>query len=177
MDSVKLSKFLSLVLRHKPDEIGIEVHDDGWVFVDELLSKMNKSSMTVDNDDLKKVVAESDKKRFSFNEDMSMIRANQGHSIKVQMEFEQRIPPDLLYHGTVEKFLKSIESDGLKKMNRHHVHLSSDYETATMVGSRRGKPMIIKVDAKRMNEDGVKFYISNNGVWLVDEVDVKYFIG
>lgn len=165
----KLSKFLSLILRHNPEKIGITIQEDGWVPVEELLTKGK-----IELSDLEEVVATSDKKRFSFSEDKTMIRANQGHSVKVKMNFQEKVPPYILYHGTVRKFCGSIMKEGLKKMNRHHVHLSPDKGTAEKVGSRRGAPVILKIHARKMYVDGFKFYVSENGVWLVDEVPSKY---
>ena len=171
---VKLSKFLSLVLRHKPETIGITLDEQGWTDVGILLQKIQQGGKIIDLDTLKAVVANNDKKRFAFNTDETKIRANQGHSLKVELGYTPQTPPDILYHGTVEKFLDSIFQKGLDKRKRHHVHLSAETAIATNVGKRRGKPVILKVDAQRMHQDGLLFYLSENGVWLTEKVPVKY---
>ena len=173
-DAVQTSKFLSLVLRHKPDEIGITLDSGGWVDVDELLKACASYGKHISRVELDELVAASDKQRFAFNEDRTRIRANQGHSIEVQLDHKPATPPDVLYHGTPEKFVEAILRDGLKKMQRHHVHLSPTRETATKVGERRGKPVILCIDAKHMHSDGITFYLTPNKVWLVDEVPPKY---
>lgn len=177
MDSrtlVKLSKFLSLVLRHKPDEIGITLDSQGWVEVEELLTKIKESGNNISFEELKYIVDTSDKKRFAFNEDFSKIRANQGHSIDIKLDFKEVIPPDFLYHGTAEKNIESILKTGINKGNRHHVHLSINKETAFKVGIRHGKAVILKIKSKEMYESGIKFYISENNVWLTDFVSKEY---
>ncbi|AUC15158.1 RNA 2'-phosphotransferase [Tenacibaculum sp. SZ-18] len=171
----RISKFLSLLLRHQPETIGLNLDENGWADVEELIDKSKKRRMHFSISDLEKVVAENDKQRFSFNEDKSKIRANQGHSIKnVNLEFEAIEPPENLYHGTVEKFLESIKTNGLQKMNRQHVHLSEDVITATKVGSRRGKPIILVINSGWMFREGYEFYKSKNGVWLTDQVPSKF---
>lgn len=177
MDEKKVSKFLSLVLRHKPEEIGIELDKNGWTDVKTLLHKMQAHGMNVNMTLLRAVVANNDKKRFSFDLYETKIRANQGHSTdEVNLEFEKRTPPETLYHGTSNNHLTEImKSSGLKKMKRHHVHLSDNVNTATSVGSRYGKPVIIEVNALQMHLDGFDFFQSANGVWLTDNVDKKYF--
>lgn len=165
------SKFLSLVLRHKPEKIGIKLDENGWADVSELLSKM-KNGITMEI--LEEIVVTNDKQRFAFNEDKTKIRANQGHSINVDLELKVLVPPNMLYHGTAERFIKSIMETGLDKRNRTHVHLSQNYDTAISVGSRYGKPVILKIDTKKMSEDGYIFYLSENNVWLTDSVPVKY---
>lgn len=169
-----ISKFLSLVLRHKPEEIGISMDSEGWVDVDELIEKCNRKKQSLDFEILEEVVITNDKQRFSFNDDYTRIRANQGHTIAVDLQFEPVKPLDVLYHGTVAKFIDDIKVNGLKKMQRLHVHLSKDLETATRVGSRRGKAIILKVRASEMHQDGYPFYLSANGVWLCDAVPAKY---
>jgi putative RNA 2'-phosphotransferase len=169
-----ISKFLSLVLRHKPEEIGLTMDSNGWVDVDELIEKCNNNKMSLDFETLEEVVITNDKQRFAFNDEYSKIRANQGHTVNVDLEFEPTKPSDFLYHGTVEKFLENIKNNGLQKMQRLHVHLSKDLETAIKVGSRRGKPIILKINAVKMHEDGSPFFLSKNGVWLCDEVPVQY---
>jgi putative RNA 2'-phosphotransferase len=169
-----ISKFLSLVLRHKPETIGVNMDTNGWVVVDELIEKCGKKGMTFDFETLEEVVLTNDKQRFAFSDDYVRIRANQGHSVNVDLQFEPSEPGGYLFHGTVEKFLESIRAEGLQKRSRLHVHLSKDLETATKVGSRRGKPVILKIDADQMVKDGYAFYRSQNGVWLCDEVPAKY---
>ena len=173
-DLKQKSKFLSLVLRHKPEQIGLNMDANGWVYVDELLQKCNRNKFHLDFKTLVEIVETNDKKRFIFSEDQKRIRANQGHTVEVDLEFVATTPPDSLYHGTVENFIDSIKEKGLNKMKRLHVHLSKDIETALKVGSRRGKPIILKIDASKMAADGFPFYLSANGVWLCDEVPFKY---
>lgn len=173
-DLKRISKFLSLVLRHKPEEIGLSMDSNGWVDVDELIEKCNRKQLKLNFETLEEVVITNDKQRFTFNDDYTKIRANQGHTVQVDLQFEPTKPFGFLYHGTVEKFLENIKQSGLQKMQRLHVHLSKDLETAVKVGSRRGKPVILKIDAPQMHEDGYAFYVSQNGVWLCDEVPVEY---
>lgn len=174
--SIKTSKFLSLVLRHKPELIGITLDSGGWVSVSELLRACQEHGHPLTLAELREVVASNDKQRFSLSEDVQMIRANQGHSISVELGYNAAIPPDILYHGTVEKFLAHIREEGLTKGTRHHVHLSSDLETARRVGLRRGKPIIIKVESGRMHRNGQQFFRSENGVWLTEHVPPEYLI-
>ena len=169
-----ISKFMSLVLRHKPEEIGLQVNENGWASVEELMGKLNAKGIQVDFKVIDLVVATNDKKRFSFNEDKTMIRANQGHSIEVELNLQETMPPAILYHGTAIKYLESILKTGLQKQNRQHVHLSATIETATAVGSRHGKPVILTINAKVMQEAGFKFYLSENNVWLIDSVPIQY---
>lgn len=171
----KISKMLSYVLRHKPEKIGITLNDGGWTDVKELLEKAQKE-VVFDFNELKEVVQNCDKQRFSFSEDFCNIRANQGHSVKVKLDFKEIAAPPILYHGTVEQFIESIKKKGLLPQKRHHVHLSKDIETATKVGERRGKPIILKVDAQKMQDAGFRFYISDNGVYLTDSVPKRYII-
>jgi len=168
-----LSKFLSLILRHKPEAIGIKLDKHGWANVDELIKKMSKEKY-INKDILECIVEHDAKQRYSFNEDKTMIRANQGHSVKVDVELEEKEPPEILYHGTATKFVKGIEKEGLKHQNRLYVHLSKDIDTATKVGLRHGELVIYEVKAKEMFNDGFKFFISANGVWLTDHVPIKY---
>lgn len=173
-DLVKFSKFLSLVLRHRPQTLGLTLDSSGWVAVDVLLAAMRARGMAVDQAKLERVVAENDKQRFAFSEDGTKIRANQGHSIQVALGLEPRTPPDLLYHGTAVKTLASIRSQGLVKGRRHAVHLSPDAETAKKVGQRHGEPVVLVVQAGRMAGDGYIFTCSENGVWLTDRVPPEY---
>lgn len=174
--SVKTSKFLSLVLRHNPGLIGITLDSAGWVYVAELLQACRAHGQPITLDELREVVAGNDKQRFSFSEDGRKIRANQGHSVPVELGYAPAAPPEILYHGTVEKFLPSIREEGLKKGSRHHVHLSPDEETAKRVGGRRGKPVILRVESGRMGRDGYEFFRSANGVWLTERVPPEYLI-
>jgi putative RNA 2'-phosphotransferase len=169
-----ISKFLSLVLRHAPETIHLQLDENGWADVDELINKCIEHNTKLDYEVLLEVVETNDKKRFSFNEENTKIRANQGHSIHIDLELKEQKPTNVLYHGTVAKFIESIKKEGLQKMSRHHVHLSKDTETAIKVGSRRGKPIILAVNAPKMVADGFKFYLSENGVWLTDHVPAKY---
>lgn len=170
----RISKFLSYVLRHRPDSIGIELDKHGWVGVDELLRGAAQKGMRITLDELKTVVRENDKQRFSFSGDGAKIRASQGHSIEVDLGYEEVVPPEVLYHGTAKRSLDSIRAKGLTKGNRHHVHLSPDPDTARNVGRRYGKPVVLAVDAGRMHADGYRFYLSANGVWLTDRVLPEY---
>lgn len=174
--STKTSKFLSLVLRHQPELIGITLDPAGWVPVSELLQACQTHGQTLALNELREVVASSDKQRFSFSEDGSKIRANQGHSVPVDLGYSPGIPPSILYHGTVEKFLPAIKEEGLKKGARHHVHLSPDEETAKSVGGRRGRPLILRVESGRMQQEGHEFFQSANGVWLTEYVPPEYLI-
>lgn len=173
---IKVSKFLSLVLRHQPETIGITLSAEGWVPVNELLTAMEAHGFSVSLEELRVVVGNNDKQRFSFSEDGISIRANQGHSIQVDLGYEPAVPPKTLYHGTAEKFLASIRQHGLVKGKRHHVHLSESSETATAVGSRYGRPIVLKIATGRMNRDGHLFFRSANGVWLTDQVPVDYIL-
>ncbi|HEX8772700.1 MAG TPA: RNA 2'-phosphotransferase [Pyrinomonadaceae bacterium] len=172
----KISKFLSLVLRHKPELIGLTLDSAGWVSVSELLRACQAHGQPLTLEELHKVISSNDKQRFSLSADERMIRANQGHSISVELGYSPAIPPDMLYHGTVEKFLPFILEEGLKKGYRHHVHLSPDMETARRVGQRRGKPIVLKVESGRMYKDGRQFFRSENGVWLTEHVPPHYLI-
>lgn len=168
-----LSKFLSLVLRHKPEVIGITLDSHGWAKVDELINGI-REQYDFDFETLKKIVETDNKQRYSFNDDKTLIRANQGHSIKVDVDLEELQPPKILYHGTAKKYEKSIDKSGLKSKSRLYVHLSADLETAEMVGKRHGELLIYEVDCGKMFDDGYKFYKSANGVWLTDIVPVQY---
>lgn len=175
-DKVKISKFLSLILRHQPEKFGLEMERGGWVNVADLLAACAKSGNALTRAELESVVAENDKKRFSFDETGARIRASQGHSVRVEIEFEGKTPPEILYHGTAQRNVEAILKDGLRKMRRHHVHLSADAETARKVGARYGKPVIFEIDTIGMQAENFKFYISANGVWLTDEVLPKFLI-
>lgn len=170
-----ISKLMSLVLRHRPAVIGVELDKNGWLGVDELIEGVNTKGLKLDRELLEEIVETNDKKRFAFSEDGTKIRANQGHSIKVDVELKEQVPPEFLYHGTVAKFMRAIQKEGLKSMSRQHVHLSEDLKTAMRVGSRRGVPKILVVKSGEMHTDGHTFYRSENGVWLTDHVAPKYF--
>lgn len=171
----KLGIFIAYILRHKPAVIGLTLDGHGYADVDELIDGVRKAGRTIDRDILENLVETDEKMRFSFNADKSKIRANQGHSFPVDVEMDECAPPDVLYHGTAEKYIKSIRENGIIKKTRNFVHLSKDVETATAVGSRHGAPIVLIVDAKRMYADGYKFFISANGVWQTESVPLGYF--
>jgi putative RNA 2'-phosphotransferase len=171
---VRYSKFISLVLRHKPQILSIQIDPAGWVNVEALLSAMNARNMPIDMHLLEQLVSQNDKQRFAFNADRTKIRANQGHSIAVDLGLAPRIPPEFLYHGTALKNLPSIRAQGLLRGRRQAVHLSSDIDTAEKVGRRHGEPVVLIVEAVRMDTDGFVFTLSENGVWLVDRVPPEY---
>lgn len=176
MNDVTISKFISLVLRHNPSLIKLDLDANGWVSVDQLIANAKKlQNVVFTKDDLFRVVDTNDKKRFALNEDKTRIRASQGHSINVDLQLEPIEPPDILYHGTANQFLRFIVREGIKKMNRTHVHLSDTIYTAEKVGTRHGEVIVIPIKAKMMHQDGFKFYKSENNVWLTDSVPVKYF--
>ncbi|MEV8226209.1 RNA 2'-phosphotransferase [Streptomyces sp. NPDC079167] len=170
--TVKVSKYLSKHLRHEPDRIGISLDPNGWVPVDELLRACADHGLALTRDDLDHVVAVNDKQRFTVEGDR--IRANQGHSVRVDLGLPPAEPPAYLYHGTVARVLGTIRAEGLRPMNRHHVHLSPDRETAVRVGARRGAPVVLTVDAGAMHRAGHLFHVSANGVWLTDSVPPAY---
>jgi putative RNA 2'-phosphotransferase len=173
---VTVSKFLAKHLRHAPDALGLTLQPGGWVPVDDLLAASERAGFAITYDELIECVETNDKQRFSFDDTGDLIRANQGHSIEVDLQLEENVPPDILFHGTVERFLASIMAEGLKKGKRHHVHLSQDTETARKVGARRGKPVILQVDAGKMHAAGFKFFLSVNGVWLTESVPATFLV-
>ncbi len=173
---ITVSKYLAKYLRHAPHELGLTLQPGGWVPVEELLTADEKNGFPISYDELVECVETNNKQRFAFDETGDLIRANQGHSVEVDLRLEEREPPETLYHGTVERFLPSILEEGLIRGKRHHVHLSKNMETARKVGSRRGKPVILIVDAGRMHRDGHKFLLSANGVWLTDAVPPGYLL-
>lgn len=175
-NAVRISKFLSYVLRHRPEKIGLTLDKQGWANVSELLSKAAAAGTAITLDELKSVVEHNDNKRFVLSDDATRIRAAQGHSIEVDLKLKVKTPPVLLYHGTVEKFIGDIRKQGLRPMNRHDVHLSADRDTASRVASRRGKPVILVIDTRPMLRDGCQFRVSDNGVWLIPEVPPRYII-
>lgn len=175
MDYVKVSRFISLILRHKPETIGITLDAHGWADVNKLIKGVsNKYPITMDI--LEEIVRTDEKQRYSFNEDHTKIRANQGHSVKVDLGLEPVEPPIRLCHGTGVKYRKSIDEIGIISKSRQYVHLSEDLFTAIEVGERHGNPIVYVVDAERMYKDGFKFYKSENGVWLTDKVPVEYLV-
>ncbi len=171
--SNEVSKFIALILRHKPETIGITLDEHGWANVDELIEGISKT-YPIDVAILEEIVATDNKQRYSFNEDHTLIRANQGHSIQVDVELRKVSPPEILYHGSAEKYEKSIDEQGLIPKSRLYVHLSKDYETAVNVGKRHGRPVIYKVVSGQMEQDGYDFFLSENGVWLTKAVPVQY---
>jgi putative RNA 2'-phosphotransferase len=173
-DDVQLSKFLSFVLRHKPDAIGLVLDPQGWVGIDELIAKAAAAGTRFSGDDLARVVESNDKKRFTLSDDGLRIRAAQGHSVSVELGLAPRDPPPVLYHGTATRFLESILAEGLKPQSRQHVHLSLDEATARRVGQRHGKPVILLVDVQGMQGAGMHFYVADNGVWLTDHVPPRF---
>ena len=173
-DLVKLSKFLSLVLRHKPEEIGIKLDESGWVSVQELLDACAKHGVELDPHKLQAVVQTNDKKRFAFSADGKRIRASQGHSIELDLAYEPAMPPDVLYHGTATRFLDSIRKQGLLKQARHHVHLTDSIDTASKVAARYGKAIVLTIRAHNLHQAGHAFFISANNVWLTEHVPVEY---
>ncbi len=173
MDLIQTSRFISLILRHKPETIGISLDEHGWANVADLLDGISKTQY-IDMAMLEKIVATDNKQRYSFNEDKTLIRANQGHSIPVDVELPEKKPPIILYHGTGEKYVYSIDEQGLISKSRLYVHLSGDEETAKTVGSRHGKTVVYEIYAREMYNDGYVFYQSVNGVWLTKSVPAKY---
>jgi len=174
-DAKTISKTLSYWLRHRPDAAGLVLDGEGWASVDAVLAELSRSEV-VSFEKLAQVVESNDKQRFEFNSDLQKIRARQGHSIEIELNLQALKPPRLLYHGTVAKFVEAIRAGGLSRMARHHVHLSPDVETANRVGTRRGKPVILTVSAKRMAEAGHQFMCSANGVWLTEHVPVEFIL-
>jgi len=173
-DIVSTSKFLSLVLRHQPHKIGLVLDEAGWVPVDQLLAKLANAGKPLRIEQLREVVQSNDKQRFGFSADGLRIRANQGHSIDVELGLTAMDPPAVLYHGTASRFIASVMASGLDKRQRHHVHLTADAAIATSVGQRYGLPVLLLVDAAQMHADGHTFYRSANNVWLTDHVPVRY---
>ena len=173
---VKLGRFLSLVLRHNPGAAGITLDEHGWADVEQLLDGVNRSGRHIDMETLERIVRENSKQRYSFNGDRTKIRANQGHSIQVDVELKEMEPPKYLYHGTASRFLPAIQREGIRKMSRQYVHLSGDFETAMAVGRRHGAPVVITIGAAAMARDGITFYRSENGVWLCEQVEPGYFV-
>lgn len=173
-DDTRTSKFISLILRHKPEVIGIELDEHGWADVGELLAGLNAGGHPLDEEGLERIVREDAKQRYSFSEDKTRIRANQGHSVNVDVELSEELPPEYLWHGTSERFLGMIFAEGLKPRRRLYVHLSADERTAYTVGARHGKPAVLRVRTGDMSRAGVTFFRSANGVWLVKSVPAEF---
>jgi putative RNA 2'-phosphotransferase len=171
---VKISKYLSKHLRHQPERLGLELAPGGWVAVEELLAATAKNGFDISLSELKQVVESNDKQRFSFDDSGDLIRANQGHSTEVDLQLTVRTPPAILYHGTHVQAVTPILRTGLQKMSRHHVHLTTNLSVAHEVGGRRGKSIIISVNAVLMESNGHDFYCTDNNVWLVDNVPPEY---
>ncbi len=173
-NEIHISKFLSLVLRHKPETIGITLDENGWTDVSVLIEKVNAHGMALDRTQLQHIVDTNPKKRFALNDTGYKIRASQGHSVNIELGYVPKEPPAILYHGTSETALASILATGLEKRSRQHVHLSADKETAMKVGQRHGKPVVLEVLAAKMYQDRFIFFLSDNGVWLTSAVPVQY---
>lgn len=174
-NDTELGKYIALILRHKPETIEASLDEHGWMEVDTLINGINShSNHHIDMERLERIVKEDNKGRYSFGEDKLLIRANQGHSVSVDVEMPEMTPPDILYHGTGEKFVASIDEQGLIPKSRLYVHLSKDIETASKVGSRHGHPVIYEVMSGKMAADGYKFYLSANGVWQTKSVPTQY---
>lgn len=169
-----ISKFLSLVLRHQPGTIGIQLDKNGWTDIAVLIEKAKNHGIKFDREILNHIVETNSKKRFAFNKTLDKIRASQGHSVEIELGYINQKPPEILFHGTGEKSVQSILAKGLEKRDRQHVHLSSDFDTAVKVGQRHGRPFVFKVLAEQMYNDNFQFFISDNGVWLTDNVPIKY---
>ncbi|MGN6643925.1 MAG: RNA 2'-phosphotransferase [Verrucomicrobiota bacterium] len=173
-ETIKASKLLSLILRHEPERVGLKLNHAGWIGVQELLDAVNRHGTPLSLDDLKHVVATSDKKRFAFSDDGKLIRANQGHSVEVDLQYPPKAPPEILYHGTAVRFLHGIRKDGLQRMERHDVHLSAETKVTLQVGGRHGKPVLLIIRAGDMHRAGHVFRCSTNGVWLVSHVPPEF---
>jgi putative RNA 2'-phosphotransferase len=173
---VRVSKFLSLVLRHQPGRIGVELDEAGWVAIADLLAACATHGFPITREELETVVRENDKRRFALSEDGARIRASQGHSVGVELGYAPQAPPAVLYHGTAAHVVASIREQGLLSGRRQHVHLSSDAATAARVGARHGRPRVLEVESARMHADGYEFYLSENGVWLTEHVPAKYLV-
>ena len=175
MGLTELSRYMCLILRHHPEVIGITLDEHGWADVEELIAGIaEKKNKNFNREMLEEIVRTDDKQRYAFSEDRTKIRANQGHSIPVDVELEKKEPPEILYHGTGEKYVESIDATGLISKNRLYVHLSGDVETAENVGKRHGAPVIYRVHSGRMHRDGYEFFLSRKGVWLTKRVPVEY---
>ncbi|WP_107571906.1 RNA 2'-phosphotransferase [Clostridioides difficile] len=170
----KLSIFISLILRHKPETIGIKLDEYGYADVNKLIEKINNTGRNINIEILEQIVKEDNKQRYSFNKDRSNIRANQGHSINVNVELRELEPPRFLYHGTATRFLDNIKKEGIISKSRLYVHLSNDIDTAVHVGKRHGISIVLKINTGKMYENGYKFYLSENNIWLCEYIPFKY---
>jgi putative RNA 2'-phosphotransferase len=173
-ESIKTSKFLSLILRHEPERVGLKLGEAGWVGVNELLQAVNANGVALTLEELRHIVATSDKKRYALSEDGQQIRASQGHSVEVDLQYPPQTAPEVLYHGTATRFLDGIRKDGLQRMERHDVHLSAETKVTLQVGGRHGKPVLLTIRAGEMHRAGFVFRCSANGVWLVDHVPPQF---
>lgn len=173
-ETIRTSKFLSLVLRHRPEKIGIQLDENGWTEVSTLLNALRSHGVVLSLENLRHVVETNNKKRFAFDDSGLKIRASQGHSIDIDLDYVPKTPPEILYHGTTHQFLASILKTGLDKRKRHHVHLSKDVETALQVGGRHGKPVVLTILAGKMAAQGFTFFQSENGVWLTAHVPTEF---
>ena len=176
MNLQSISRYISLILRHKPEVIGITIDEYGWANVEELIQGIEKSNPEFNMEALEEIVKTDNKQRYSFNDDKTLIRANQGHSIQVDVELIEKEPPCILYHGTGEKYVTSIDQNGLIPKSRLYVHLSKDVETAKAVGKRHGKEVVYSINSGQMYKDGYKFYLSKNEIWLTKKVPKKYLM-
>ena len=170
----EISKFMSLVLRHQPEKINVVLDENGWTDVAIFLSQMNTKGFSVDMKKLEEIISTNEKQRFALNDTKDRIRANQGHSVEIDLGLSPTEPPQILYHGTSQNAISSIKEQGITKQNRQHVHLSAQIETAINVGSRHGKVVVLTIKALEMHQNGEIFYISDNGVWLADIIETKY---
>jgi len=173
-ETIRTSKFLSLILRHEPDRFGLTLSEAGWVSVDELLQAVNRHGTSLTLDQIKHIVATCPKRRYAFSEDGQQIRANQGHSVDIDLQYVPQTPPEVLYHGTATRSLDGIRKDGLQKMARHDVHLSAETKVTLQVGGRHGKPVLLTIRAGEMHRAGFVFRCSANGVWLVEQVPPQF---
>jgi putative RNA 2'-phosphotransferase len=173
---INVSKYVALILRHKPYVAGVTLDENGWADVDNLIDRINKTKYSIDIKLLNDIVATDGKGRYLFNDDKTKIRANQGHSINVDVQFKEATPPNILYHGTAERFLESIKAKGILSMNRCYVQLSQDVDTAFNVGSRHGKAIVLVIDTAKMMSDGYKFWLSENNVWQSNTIPWKYIV-
>ena len=171
-DLLRTSKFLSLILRHKPETVGLKLDAEGWVGIADLLTACKEAGHDLSEERLREVVAKNDKTRFVIRG--GRIRANQGHSVPVSLNLKPRTPPAMLYHGTAARFIASIQKTGLRSGKRQYVHLSKDRDSAAVVGKRHGKPIVLAIDTAALHADGQQFFLSDNGVWLTGGVSWKY---
>jgi putative RNA 2'-phosphotransferase len=175
-DLVSVSKFLSLVLRHQPETIGITLSSSGWIAINALLDAASRHGRGISRELLDEVVFTNDKQRFAFSDDGLSIRANQGHSVSVDLDLTPQTPPEVLFHGTASRFVEQIRQQGLRPMQRNHVHLSANMDVARRVGARHGQPVVLHVASGKMAHNGFQFFQSANGVWLTDRVDPQYLL-